>query len=243
MAAILEASELRKAFHISATPHEVLRGIDLTIEQGEFVALVAPSGEGKSTLLHVLSGLDTPDRGRVVISGQDLTVMDEEARTVFRRGQIGFVFQFFNLVPNLSAAENVALPFRIAGQPADYQRVSELMARLGLKGLQGHRPDEISGGEQQRVAIARALVTRPAILMADEPTGNLDFVTGNEVLKVLQSFNHEGQTVIMATHSARAASHAQRVIVLKGGAIADDIAVKDGGSVRTLVQRLQDHGL
>ena len=243
MPAILEAAGLQKAFRISATPHEVLRGIDIEVQQGEFVALVAPSGEGKSTLLHVLSGLDVPDSGRVVIDSQDITAMGEEPRTLFRRSHIGFVFQFFNLVPNLSAAENVALPFRIAGQPADYERVSELMSRLGLHGLQGHRPDEISGGEQQRIAIARALVTRPAILMADEPTGNLDFVTGNEVLRVLKSFNHEGQTVVMATHSARAASQADRVVVLKGGLIAEDIAVKNGGSVQVLVQRLQDHGL
>jgi putative ABC transport system ATP-binding protein len=207
------------------------------------VAVVAPSGEGKSTLLHLLSGLDTPDSGRVVVAGQDLTEMDEEARTIFRRGQIGFVFQFFNLVPNLTAAENVALPFRIAGQPADYQRVSELMSRLGLRGLQGHRPEEISGGEQQRIAIARALVTRPAILMADEPTGNLDFNTGNEVLSLLRSFNREGQTVVMATHSARAASQANRVVVLKEGRLADSIEVTDGASVPALVQRLQDHGL
>jgi putative ABC transport system ATP-binding protein len=243
MPAILEAVGLQKAYRISATPHEVLRGIDLTVDRGEFVAVVAPSGEGKSTLLHLLSGLDTPDRGRVVVAGQDLTEMDEEARTIFRRGQIGFVFQFFNLVPNLTAAENVALPFRIAGQPADYQRVSELMSRLGLRGLQGHRPEEISGGEQQRIAIARALVTRPAILMADEPTGNLDFNTGNEVLSLLRSFNREGQTVVMATHSARAASQANRVVVLKEGRLADSIEVTDGASVPALVQRLQDHGL
>jgi len=243
MAAILEATDLRKAFRISATPHEVLRGVSITIEQGQFVALVAPSGEGKSTLLHVLSGLDTADSGRVVIDGHDVTAMSEEERTVFRRTNIGFVFQFFNLVPTLTAAENVALPFRIGGQGSDFGRVSDLMNRLGLHGLQGHRPDEISGGEQQRIAIARALVSKPAIVMADEPTGNLDFVTGNEVLDVLRSFNDEGQTVIMATHSARAAAAADRVLVLRGGEIVDDIAAARGGSVGGLVQRLQEHGL
>jgi putative ABC transport system ATP-binding protein len=243
MAAILEATDLRKSFRISAKPHEVLRGVSLSVEQGQFVALVATSGEGKSTLLHVLSGLDTPDSGRVVIDGQEITAMNEEQRTVFRRTRIGFVFQFFNLVPTLTAAENVALPFRIGGGASDYGRVSELMSRLGLHGLQGHRPDEISGGEQQRIAIARALVTQPALLMADEPTGNLDFVTGNEVLQVLRSFNEDGQTVIMATHSARAAAAADRVLVLRGGQILDDIAGGRAASVSGLVQRLQEHGL
>ena len=243
MPAILEATDLRKAFRISATPHEVLRGVSLTVEQGQFVALVAPSGEGKSTLLHVLSGLDAPDSGRIVIEGQDVTAMNEEQRTVFRRKNIGFVFQFFNLVPTLTAAENVALPFRIGGEGSDFGRVSELMDRLSLHGLQGHRPDEISGGEQQRIAIARALVTRPALVMADEPTGNLDFVTGNEVLDVLRSFNEEGQTVIMATHSARAAAAADRVLVLRDGQIVDDIARDKATSVSRLVQKLQAHGL
>lgn len=243
MPAILEATDLHKAFRISATPHEVLSGVSLSVEQGQFVALVAPSGEGKSTLLHVLSGLDTADSGRVVIDGQDVTAMNEEERTVFRRTKIGFVFQFFNLVPTLTAAENVALPYRIGGTGSDFGRVSELMNRLGLHGLQGHRPDEISGGEQQRIAIARALVTQPAIVMADEPTGNLDFVTGNEVLEVLRSFNSDGQTVIMATHSARAAAAADRVLVLRGGAIVDDIAGGRATSVNSLVQKLQEHGL
>jgi putative ABC transport system ATP-binding protein len=243
MAAILEATDLHKAFRISATPHEVLSGLNISVEQGQFVALVAPSGEGKSTLLHVLSGLDTADSGRVVIDGQDVTAMNEEQRTVFRRTKIGFVFQFFNLVPTLTAAENVALPYRIGGTGSDFGRVSDLMNRLGLHGLQGHRPDEISGGEQQRIAIARALVTQPAIVMADEPTGNLDFVTGNEVLDVLRSFNSEGQTVIMATHSARAAAAADRVLVLRGGAIVDDIARGRATSVNSLVQKLQEHGL
>jgi putative ABC transport system ATP-binding protein len=243
MPAILEATDLHKAFRISATPHEVLRGVNLTVEQGQFVALVAPSGEGKSTLLHVLSGLDTADSGRVVIDGEDVSAMNEEQRTIFRRTKIGFVFQFFNLVPTLTAAENVALPYRIGGAGSDYRRVSDLMDRLSLHGLQGHRPDEISGGEQQRIAIARALVTQPAIVMADEPTGNLDFVTGNEVLEVLRSFNEEGQTVIMATHSARAAAAADRVLVLRDGEIVDDIARGRTTSVAALVQKLQEHGL
>jgi len=243
MPAILEATDLRKAFRISATPHEVLRGVSLTIEQGQFIALVAPSGEGKSTLLHVLSGLDAADSGRIVIDGQDVTAMNEEQRTIFRRKNIGFVFQFFNLVPTLTAAENVALPFRIGGEGSDFGRVSELMGRLSLHGLQGHRPDEISGGEQQRIAIARALVTRPALVMADEPTGNLDFVTGNEVLDVLRSFNEEGQTVIMATHSARAAAAADRVLVLRDGQIVDDIVRDKAASISSLVEKLQAHGL
>ena len=242
MPTILEATDLNKAYHISVTPNLVLSGVSLTIEKGQFVALVAPSGEGKSTLLHILSGLDTPDSGKLVIDGHDVTAMNEHQRTVFRRNRIGFVFQFFNLVPTLSAAENVGLPLQISGGHREHEDIYSLMERLQLRGLQGHRPDEISGGEQQRIAIARALVTKPAIVIADEPTGNLDFVTGNEVLRVLKSVNQDGQTVIMATHSARAASIADRVVVLSQGRVVDDIAV-GGQDTNALVQQLQRHGL
>ena len=243
MSAIVEASRIHKSYRVSSTPNEVLKGLDLSIEKGEFVALVAPSGEGKSTLLHILSALDTPDSGRVMIDGHNVTAMDEERRTIFRRDRIGVVFQFFNLVPTLTAAENVALPLRIASQRGMGGRVHELMDRLKLHGLEGHRPNEISGGEQQRIAIARALITKPAIVVADEPTGNLDFATAHEVMSVLDEAHQEGQTVIMATHSARSAAFANRVVVLLGGQIVDDFPVGDPRDVGALVSRLETHGL
>jgi putative ABC transport system ATP-binding protein len=207
---------------------------------------MGPSGEGKSTLLHVISGLDLPDAGHVVVDGQDITTMSEEQRTLFRRSHIGFVFQFFNLLPTLTAAENVALPFRIAGDRRrdTFDRVSDVMNKLNLRGLQGHRPEEISGGEQQRVALARAFVTEPTIIMADEPTGNLDFNTGNEVMRVMSQFNQDGQTVVLATHDARAAAHADRVLVLRQGKVAAEIALPRGESdPRELIARLQALGL
>jgi len=178
---IVVADNLNKEFSISLTPRPVVDRVSFSVGEGELVAIMGPSGCGKSTLLHLLAGLEPPDSGRVLIAGHDITAMDERSRTIFRREQIGFVFQFFNLIPNLTAAENIALPLRIAGQRSGaMDRVSDLMRDLNLRGLQGHRPEEISGGEQQRVAIARALLNQPAIVIADEPTGNLDFSTGND---------------------------------------------------------------
>ncbi|MHB8572676.1 MAG: ABC transporter ATP-binding protein [Candidatus Dormibacteria bacterium] len=246
MPSILEASGLTKSFHISRTPREVLRGVNLRVEAGEFLAVMGPSGEGKSTLLHLLGGLDTPDRGTVVVDGEDITAMDEDRRTVFRRSRVGFVFQFFNLVPTLTAAENVGLPFRIAGRRGSEvnDRVGDVMRRLNLRGLQGHRPEEISGGEQQRVAIARALVTSPALLIADEPTGNLDFRTGEEVMDLLGALSGEGQTTVLATHDARAAARAHRVLVLRDGAIAAEINLgRDTSDPGPLIERLRELGL
>jgi putative ABC transport system ATP-binding protein len=183
----------------------------------------------------------------VLIEGHDITAMDERSRTIFRREQIGFVFQFFNLVPNLTAAENIALPLRIAGQRSGtMDRVSDLMRDLNLRDLQGHRPEEISGGEQQRVAIARALLNQPAIVIADEPTGNLDFNTGNDVLELIWSrCVNEGQTAILATHDARAAAYADRVQVMRDGRIIETIELgrRQDHSATTLIARLAQLGL
>jgi putative ABC transport system ATP-binding protein len=241
------ADNLSKAYRISTRPHVVVDRVGFTVAQGELVAIMGPSGCGKSTLLHLLAGLEPPDSGRVVVGGTEITAMDERRRTEFRRDNIGFVFQFFNLVPNLTAAENIALPMRIAGsRGGHFDRVSDLMRDLNLRNLQGHRPEEISGGEQQRVAIARALLMEPTVIIADEPTGNLDFTTGNEVLDLLWSRCHEhGQTGILATHDARAAAYADRVLVMRDGRIIEtiDLGRRQDHSAAPLISRLAQLGL
>ena len=244
---IVVADNLSKTYSISLNPRPVVDRVSFSVASGELVAIMGPSGCGKSTLLHLLGGLEPPDSGRVLVGGHDITAMDERRRTIFRRQQIGFVFQFFNLVPNLTAAENIALPLRIAGQRSGaMDRVSDLMRDLNLRDLQGHRPEEISGGEQQRVAIARALLNQPAIVIADEPTGNLDFNTGNDVLELIWSHCvNEGQTVILATHDARAAAYADRVLVMRDGKIFDtiDLGRRQDHSAAPLIARLAQLGL
>jgi putative ABC transport system ATP-binding protein len=244
---IVVADNLNKEFSISLTPRPVVDRVSFSVGEGELVAIMGPSGCGKSTLLHLLAGLEPPDSGRVLIAGHDITAMDERSRTIFRREQIGFVFQFFNLIPNLTAAENIALPLRIAGQRSGaMDRVADLMRDLNLRGLQGHRPEEISGGEQQRVAIARALLNQPAIVIADEPTGNLDFSTGNDVLELIWSrCVNEGQTAILATHDPRAAAYADRVLVMRDGRIIETIELgrRQDHSATPLIARLAQLGL
>ena len=245
--AILVADGVTKSYRISATPHTVVDDVSLSVHRGELVAIMGPSGCGKSTLLHLLAGLEPADTGRVLIDGEDLTAMDERGRTIFRRENIGFVFQFFNLVPNLTAAENISLPLRIAGaRNSHFDRVADLMRDLNLRGLQGHRPDEISGGEQQRVAIARALLMKPRVIMADEPTGNLDFTTGNEVLELLWSRCAEaGETALIATHDARAAAFADRVLVMRDGKIIETVELgrRTDHHATPLISRLAQLGL
>ncbi len=217
----------------------MLHGVSLTVRRGEFLALMGPSGCGKSTLLHILGGLEPPDTGTVRIEGANIYAMNDGRRSAFRRDRIGFVFQFFNLVPSLSAAENIALPLRLRGDAggrrskkqrldknAVLNRVSALMEQLNLRGLQGHGPEEISGGEQQRVALARALAAAPALLLADEPTGNLDWTTGHEVMGLLARLcRREQQTTVLVTHDARVAAYADRVLVMKDGAIIEEISL------------------
>jgi putative ABC transport system ATP-binding protein len=197
-----------------------LRGVDLDVPTGRFTAIMGPSGSGKSTLMHCLAGLDQPTSGTVTVAGQDLESMNDDRLTIFRREHLGFVFQSFNLLPMLTAGQNILLPLELAGRPADRERYDLLVATLGLGDRLGHRPSELSGGQQQRVAIARALITSPAIVFADEPTGNLDSESSAEVLGVLrQSVRELGQTVVMVTHELDAAAYADDVVVIADGAV------------------------
>jgi putative ABC transport system ATP-binding protein len=232
---VVVAESIQKTYRVSRPPREVLRGVSLQVRSGEFVALMGPSGCGKSTLLHVLGGLEPPDAGSVHIQGIDIYSLGDDRRSEFRRDHIGFVFQFFNLLPTLTAAENVALPLRLRNsaplrirqklsQRDIQERVQVLMDQLNLHRLQGHGPEEISGGEQQRVAIARALAAAPSLLLADEPTGNLDWTSGHEVMGLLARLcRNEHQTSLLVTHDARVAAYADRVLVMKDGQIVDEV--------------------
>ncbi|HET7686595.1 MAG TPA: ABC transporter ATP-binding protein [Candidatus Limnocylindria bacterium] len=245
---ILEARDLVKTYPAGAGAVEALRGTSLSVSRGEFVALMGPSGSGKSTMLQLLGGLDTPTSGTVVIDGVELGALDEEGRTLTRRAKTGFVFQFFNLIPLLSVAENVALPFLIAGGSVGEHRprVNELLALVGLAHKADHRPDQLSAGEQQRVALARALAPSPAILLADEPTGNLDYTTGAEILDLLwDSSERLGQTIVLVTHDARAAAYADRVLVIRDGMVRDEIPLgrRADHAPAPLIRRLASLGL
>jgi putative ABC transport system ATP-binding protein len=248
MPVILEAHDLVKRYPLGERQVEALRGVSLKVNRGEFVAIMGASGSGKSTMLQLLGGLDLPSSGEVVIDGINLTALDEEARTLTRRDKTGFVFQYFNLIPLLSVAENVALPFLIAGEPlaAHRARVSELLDLVGLEARADNSPDQLSAGEQQRVALARALATAPAILMADEPTGNLDYTTGTEILDLLwDSCDRLGQTIVLVTHDARAAAYADRVLVVRDGSILDEINLgrRSDHQAAPLINRLAELGL
>jgi len=222
MAGLLEAVALRKRYAMGEVSVEALRGVDFVVKRGEFVAIMGPSGSGKSTLLHLLGGLDDPTDGEVLLAGQPLAQLSDDRLTLIRRRQVGFVFQFFNLLPTLTAAENVALPLLIDGRRLeDYEeRVADLLALVGLADRAGHRPDQLSGGEQQRVAIARAFVTDPEVVLADEPTGNLDSAAGEEILRLLRRMRDgKGQTIVMVTHNQHAAEYADRIVRLRDGRI------------------------
>jgi putative ABC transport system ATP-binding protein len=197
-----------------------LRGVSLSVAPGEFLAITGPSGSGKSTLLHVIGGLDRPDSGEVVLEGRPLSTLADEELALVRRRRIGFVLQFFNLMPTLSAEENAAFPLLLDGVPDALERARARLEAVGLGERAGHRPSQLSGGEQQRVALARALVTEPAIVLADEPTGNLDSLTGEDILTLLRATADAGQTIIMVTHDARAAAFADRVVRLVDGKFA-----------------------
>jgi putative ABC transport system ATP-binding protein len=197
-----------------------LRGVTLSVAPGEFLAITGPSGSGKSTLLHVLGGLDRPDSGEVLLENRALSALTEEELALVRRRRIGFVLQFFNLMPTLSAEENAAFPLLLDGIPDALERARIRLAAVGLAERAAHRPSQLSGGEQQRVALARALVTEPAIVLADEPTGNLDSLTGEDILKLLRATADAGQTIIMVTHDARAAAFADRIVRLVDGKFA-----------------------
>jgi len=236
---LLEARDLRRAFGSGATAVQALGGVDLTVAEGEMVAIMGPSGSGKSTLLHILGALDRPDAGSVSIDGRRYDDLADRELTKLRGDVFGFVFQFFNLLPTLSAAENVLLPALVNGErPAGYaSRVDGLLDRVGLGGRAAHLPTELSGGEQQRVAIARALLRRPRLVLADEPTGNLDSKAGATVMRLLRSVVDEGQTVVMVTHDPGAAALADRVIFLRDGEVAGEV---QGGDTATVIDAFRE---
>jgi putative ABC transport system ATP-binding protein len=248
MSVILEAHDLVKRYPLGEGEVEALRGISLSVEKGEFVAIMGASGSGKSTMLQLLGGLDLPTSGEVVVDGVNLTALDEEQRTLTRRAKTGFVFQYFNLIPLLSVTENIALPFLIAGDSMAAHRphVNALLDLVGLSAKANHSPDQLSAGEQQRVALARALATEPAIILADEPTGNLDYTTGTEILDLLwDSCDRLGQTVVLVTHDARAAAYADRVFVVRDGSLLDevDLGRRSDHQAGDLIGRLSKLGL
>jgi putative ABC transport system ATP-binding protein len=217
-AALVILDEVRKAYREGDALHLVLDGVEARVGAGEFVALVGPSGSGKSTLLNLIAGIDRPDSGEVVVAGAALGRMSERERTLFRRRSIGFVFQFFNLIPTLTVEENLLLPLELNGLPADAAVARGWLARVGLADRAGSFPDRLSGGEQQRVAIARALIHEPPLVLADEPTGNLDADTGERVLELLASLTREGgRTLVVVTHSERIVERADRTLVLDRG--------------------------
>jgi putative ABC transport system ATP-binding protein len=220
---IVTAADLRRRFGEGEAAVDALDGVTLELPAGAFTAIMGPSGSGKSTLMHCLAGLDKPTGGTVTIDGVDLSTLDDKKLTDLRRDKVGFIFQSFNLLPVLTAQENIELPLRIAGRKVDDAWRDQLVGTVGIGDRLTHHPSELSGGQQQRVAVARALVTKPAVVFADEPTGNLDSVASGEVLKLLrQSVDELGQTVVMVTHEASAAAIADRVVVLADGRIVHD---------------------
>ena len=236
----VEARGVSRQYGQGETTVEALRGVDLTVASGELVAVMGPSGSGKSTLMHILAGLDKPTSGSVSIAGIDITGLSDAKLTLLRREHIGFVFQFFNLLPMLDAEENVVLPLTIAGQKADKAWLDRLLGQMGLDDRRKHRPSELSGGQQQRVAIARALVTRPTILFADEPTGNLDSKTGGEILELLRASTDEyKQTTVMVTHEARAAAIADRTLFIADGLIVKELRGASPADVLAVMNELQ----
>ncbi|MGA2925259.1 MAG: ABC transporter ATP-binding protein [Solirubrobacteraceae bacterium] len=237
---VVAARELVRRYGEGSTAVEALRGVSLDVAKGALIAVMGPSGSGKSTLMHTLAGLDKPTSGTVTIAGTEVTGLDDARMTALRREHIGFVFQFFNLLPMLSAEENVVLPLSIAGEKPDPAWLEELLTKTGLAQRRTHRPSELSGGQQQRVAIARALVTRPTILFADEPTGNLDSKTGGEILELLRaSCRDYGQTIVMVTHEARAASIADRILFLADGLIVKELTDATPATVFEVMSTLQ----
>ena len=232
--------ELTKVYGTGDTAVTALDAVDVAFDRGALTAIMGPSGSGKSTLLHVMAGLDTPTAGRVVIGGVDVSALDDDGLTRLRRERIGFVFQAFNLVPQLTAAENITLPLSLAGTKVDRRWLDEVVDALGLRTRLRHKPSELSGGQQQRVAVARAITSRPEVIFADEPTGNLDSTASAEVLGFLRtSVDQMLQTVVMVTHDPVAASHADRVLFLADGRIVDEMTAPTADRVLDRLKALE----
>ena len=222
---VVVARDLTRRYGEGETAVDALRGVSVDVNKGKLTAVMGPSGSGKSTLMHILAGLDKPTSGSVTVAGTEITTLKDSELTKLRRDHIGFVFQFFNLLPMLTAEENIRLPLSIAGEKPDKEKFAQLIDSVGLADRRSHRPSELSGGQQQRVAIARALVSEPEVVFADEPTGNLDSKTGAEILELLRhSVEDMGQTIVMVTHEARAAVIADRVLYIADGQIVRELA-------------------
>ena len=236
---VASATNLVRRYGAGDTAVDALRGVSLDVAEGRLTAIMGPSGSGKSTLMHIMAGLDRPTSGSVVLDGVEITGLSDKKLTLLRREKIGFVFQFFNLLPMLTAEENVVLPLSIAGEKPDDEWLDELLRTFGLTDRRSHRPAQLSGGQQQRVALARALVSRPKVIFADEPTGNLDSASSGEVLSLLRrSVDELGQTTVMVTHDPRAAAMADRILFLADGRIVKDIAESTAVEVLAAMQEV-----
>jgi putative ABC transport system ATP-binding protein len=237
--AVVEAKELTRRYGEGDTAVEALRGCSIEVRRGELTAVMGPSGSGKSTLMHILAGLDQPTTGTVTIEGEDVTKLGDNDLTKLRREHIGFIFQFFNLLPMLTAEENIRLPLELAGGKIDDKWVDEVIDKVGLSDRRTHRPSELSGGQQQRVAIARALASRPTVIFADEPTGNLDSSTSAEILDVVRELvTNYGQTTVMVTHDAHASAIADRVLFLADGCIVKELRGADAGQILNAMEEV-----
>ena len=236
---VISATDVTRRYGEGDAAVDALKGVSLDVPAGQFAAVMGPSGSGKSTLMHILAGLDRPTSGTVSIDGTDISELNDKKLTLLRRHNIGFIFQFFNLLPTLTAEENILLPLQIAGTKPDSEWVESVIDRVGLGDRRRHRPAELSGGQQQRVAIARALVSRPTVIFADEPTGNLDSATGAEILTVLrEAVDSYQQTTVMVTHDAGAAAIADRALFLADGLIVRDAPCKDAGDIMAIMADL-----
>jgi putative ABC transport system ATP-binding protein len=237
--AVVVANDLARRYGEGDTAVDALRGISLDVSRGQLTTVMGPSGSGKSTLMHILAGLDRPTSGSVQIDGTEITTLGDTDLTKLRREHIGFIFQFFNLLPMLSAEENIVLPLTIAGEKVDKAWLEQLIDSVGLKDRRTHRPSELSGGQQQRVAIARALVSKPTVVFADEPTGNLDSKTGGEILELLrQAVQDAGQTTVMVTHDPRSASIADRILFLADGNIVRELPRSEPSAVIAAMEEI-----